>query len=986
MAIVKHRLRTTRGARSPQIGPMVCRSLVGLAVFLTLLALPTAALANFTWGTPTAIDQNGGPGQELYGVACPSTTQCTAVDEWGQAITFNPSAPGSPKPVTLDSWGDGANGGFQGISCPSTAQCTAVGGGPDGGDAVTFNPASPKDASSMALHVDGAVSCPSISQCTTVSQAGGQEETFDPQSSSSSAPVTLNSDLQFVDVSCPAVSQCTAVDDQEGDEITFDPASPGAPTPASVDPGSGLYGVACPSVTQCTAVDYSGDEVTFNPASPSGASQDAVGGTVLHDVACPSVSECVATGDFGEEVAFDPASPGNATVTTIGSGSDDDQLEAVDCPAVGQCTTVDYDGQAWTFNPSSSSPASPTTIDPVQQMAAVSCPSASQCTAVDLAGQAVTFAPDSPNSPKPADVDPGQFLKAISCPTISQCSAVDAYGGEVTFDPVSPGSPTRVTIDSGNEIIDSGGVLQGISCPTVTQCTAVGGDSDGNGSETTFNPQAPGSPSPIVLDKDNVYHAVSCPTPTQCTAVDEQGAEGTFNPRDPTTPPLEVLDSNSAPNDGLFGVACPSVSECVAAGSDGDETTFNPTSPGTPTPVEIDGSSPLASIACASTTECVATDPVGDIIVGDPTSSSAWSMTTIPFANGFAGIACPSTAQCTAVDQTGQETTGLSSSPSASAPENTEPPSLSGSAVVGQTLTESHGTWSNAPDGYTYQWERCDNSGFGCSAIAGATSQTYVLTTADLGHTVSVRETASNASGAGTAAQSEASAIVASSAPPSKPLDSVVPKISGTRQVGHRLRTSTGTWSGSSPISYDYQWERCKDACLPIGGATTSSYTLRTSDARANIVVVVTATNSAGSTKAMSGEVGPVSPAGPTSSQVKAALAKSLVLSGPAATITQLLKHDGLLITFAAPSAGHLVISWYAAAKTARSHASQQALVASLSAHVSSSRKIQAKIRLTGEGRKLLRHATRVTLVERGSFTPTGGSTIRLMASAVARR
>lgn len=58
---------------------------------------------------------------------------------------------------------------------------------------------------------------------------------------------------------------------------------------------------------------------------------------------------------------------------------------------------------------------------------------------------------------------------------------------------------------------------------------------------------------------------------------------------------------------------------------------------------------------------------------------------------------------------------------------NSVKPSISGTLTVGSTLTVSHGTWSQTPDSYAYQWKR---SG---SAISGATSQTYVLATDDIG-------------------------------------------------------------------------------------------------------------------------------------------------------------------------------------------------------------------------------------------------------------
>src|SRR5437660_217240 len=67
---------------------------------LALLVLPGTARASLSWSGPFAIDQNGG--NILAAVACPSSSQCIAVDQNGQAVTFNPGSPGSPTPTTID--------------------------------------------------------------------------------------------------------------------------------------------------------------------------------------------------------------------------------------------------------------------------------------------------------------------------------------------------------------------------------------------------------------------------------------------------------------------------------------------------------------------------------------------------------------------------------------------------------------------------------------------------------------------------------------------------------------------------------------------------------------------------------------------------------------------------------------------------------------------------------------------------------------------
>jgi hypothetical protein len=95
-------------------------------------------------------------------------------------------------------------------------------------------------------------------------------------------------------------------------------------------------------------------------------------------------------------------------------------------------------------------------------------------------------------------------------------------------------------------------------------------------------------------------------------------------------------------------------------------------------------------------------------------------------------------------------------------PEVTEPPVVSGTPVAGGTLTATTGTWSGSPSSYAYQWQACDAAGGACVDVAGATSSTYVVQKADVGSTLRVQVTATNASGSGTA-YSKATEVVADS-------------------------------------------------------------------------------------------------------------------------------------------------------------------------------------------------------------------------------
>jgi len=194
---------------------------------------------------------------------------------------------------------------------------------------------------------------------------------------------------------------------------------------------------------------------------------------------------------------------------------------------------------------------------------------------------------------------------------------------------------------------------------------------------------------------------------------------------------------------------------------------------------------------------------------------------------------------------------------SLSPPSNTAPPTITGQAEQGLALSASAGSWSGTqPFSYTYQWQRCDMNGANCVNVGSAgLNSSYTLGSADVGFTIIVAVTASNSAGSATASSVPTSVVVTS-----PPGNISPPTISGTAQQGQTLTaiTAQSNWSGTQPIGFVYQWQRCDTSganCVNVGSATTSaSYTLGSADVGFTMIVAVTASNSAGSETAMAAQ------------------------------------------------------------------------------------------------------------------------------------
>ncbi|MFD3569107.1 hypothetical protein [Streptomyces sp. NPDC058667] len=136
-------------------------------------------------------------------------------------------------------------------------------------------------------------------------------------------------------------------------------------------------------------------------------------------------------------------------------------------------------------------------------------------------------------------------------------------------------------------------------------------------------------------------------------------------------------------------------------------------------------------------------------------------------------------------------------------------PSVTGTAVVGGTVTAKAGTWTPVPDSYAYQWRA---NGV---AIAGATAAAYTVPATLQGKQLSVAVTARKA-GHPVVTAATAAVVVKGVAP--KPTK--VPYFTGATRVGGKLTAVVGTWS-PAPTSYAYQW---RANGVAISGATGATY------------------------------------------------------------------------------------------------------------------------------------------------------------------
>lgn len=228
----------------------------------------------------------------------------------------------------------------------------------------------------------------------------------------------------------------------------------------------------------------------------------------------------------------------------------------------------------------------------------------------------------------------------------------------------------------------------------------------------------------------------------------------------------------------------------------------------------------------------------------------------------------------------------LSASAAAGPPKSVVRPSISGSAIVGNTLTAHNGAWNGTqPFMFSYQWTRCSSTGTGCVNIPDAAqSQTYILTSDDAGHRLRVIVTAQNS--AGTSSRNAALTAIVKMPSANAPVNTTRPSISGSAVENNTLTVGNGAWNGLT-ATFTYQWQRC-DAnganCAKILGATSQTYSPTSLDVGQTLRAIVVASNSAGRASSISHQSATIRSA--SSVQVSLNASATIVVYGHSATLS----------------------------------------------------------------------------------------------------
>ena len=426
-------------------GVAICVAAGGV---LALASGPSAAAqVDFAQATEVTAPSNAGsdPLAQLFGVSCPSTSNCVGVGDYrnnsgnNQAMevtetggTFAQATEVTPPPNAAST--NLVDSTLQTVSCTSVGNCVGVGG-----------------------YVDSSGN----GQAMEVTETGG---TF-AQATEVTPPSNAGSGADLLGVSCTSVGNCVGVggyvDSSGNDQAmevtetggTFAPATEvTAPSNAASDPQAGLLAVSCTSVGNCVAVG------SYVDSSSSG--QQLMVATETGGTFAP---------------ATEVTAPSNA-----GSAGPLGQLDGISCPTVGDCVAVGVYTDSSGYNQAMEATETGGTFAPATEVTPPSNADSETCT-------------NSFGNCAHAN------LLGVSCTSVGNCvgagSYIDNTGDTKAMEATETGGTfapaTEVTAPSNGDSIFVGAVLDAASCTSSTDCVVVG-----NYSDSSFRVQAMAAISP----------------------------------------------------------------------------------------------------------------------------------------------------------------------------------------------------------------------------------------------------------------------------------------------------------------------------------------------------------------------------------------------------------------------------------------------------------------------------------------------------------
>lgn len=500
----------------------------------------------------------------------------------------------------------------------------------------------------------------------------------------------------------------------------------------------------------------------------------------------------------------------------------------------------------------------------------------------------------------------------------------------VVMTPAASASPS-LSWSGGLEVDQAVGKyasLQHVSCPSTTLCVAV--DADGN-VVTSTNPMGGAAAwTTTNIDGEEYIDSVSCPSISLCVAVDDGG--NVITSTNPTGGPSAWTVSNV----GVLyftDVSCPTTTFCAgvigggALGVHGEVvTSTNPTGgPSAWHAADIDGETTLYGVSCASPTLCVAVDEAGGVLTStNPTGGAgAWNKANVDGLTPLFAVSCPSTTLCIADD-------------------------FAGNVITSTHPTEGVSAWAIA---------HVD----GANALTGLACPSELLCVA-----------------------LDRAGQVLSSTNPTGGTSSWTPTAVA---LGHEL-SGVSCPSSSLCVALEYGKNAFVGTLTGEGNRKAEEEATARKRAEEEAAARKHAEEEAAARKHAEEEAAARKRAEERAlARAAASFAGSLIPHGKAARIGSLLKRGGYSLSFNAPGAGMLGISWYQVPKGAYLAARRRPVLIAIgttSYFESSTRRLT--IKLTIAGKRLLKHSRSVRLTAKGLFSPKVGSTVVALRTFTLKR